>query len=842
MSKNSLNFIDMFSGIGGFRTGLERAGHKCIGFSEIDKYAIQSYKAIYDTEDEIELGDISKISDKELSLLEDKVDIVVGGSPCFRKGTMITTIDGLKPIEDIKVGDLVLTHKDRFKEVVLPMVNHTTNIFKLRCMNSQTTYVTGEHPIRVVERLENGKYSDEKWVKVKDLVKGKHYVRLGNAENVDSFSKNPMGITKEEAYLIGRYIADGYLLDYKRKDRINSHLEAVVFCIGKDKKLDFEKELSHYKVKGHREKNIFRYKKTNPRLFELCSLCGKGSENKEIPIEFLLLPDYLKLEILRGYTAGDGSFDGETYSFTTVSEKLALSLTNLINSLYHSGCSIIYTKRPDKTTIEGRVVNQRSTYRVQFKPKVKSKRHTVFLKNNLFTPIRLLEKLSTDENVYNFEVKDDNSYVANNMVVHNCQSFSNAGRRLGFEDTRGTLFFEYARMIKDTQPKYFIYENVKGMLSHDNNRTFEIVLNTFNELGYYIDFNIFNSKFYGVPQDRERVYIVGVRKDLLDNVEEHERKPKTLLINRANNWAIENVDSYVKILPELKDTQNTTISDILEDIFSKKQLVREDFLDKVRLNDDLSGKVNHWAYRSRDDIRSLFGVSPTLLTMQGGNDEPKIAFPVEGYHKPFGRHNHNEGINFIITDKNTNDVIEKNVLKMVEIHEPTKYLTDDKYELKLTLEPELIGTLTENQNGTLYLKDNVIYKHNKLDENELEGIQHSSKMDNPTLMFPNLNFALILNDDKSKCYIVKDLDTHYDIIRVIDKEDIEFIGSDTFEIVPRVAIRKLSPLECWRLQGFSDEQYFKAKATGITKSQLLKQAGNSVTTNIVEYIAKHVIK
>lgn len=645
MSKNSLNFIDMFSGIGGFRTGLERVGHKCIGFSEIDNYAIQSYKAIYDTEDEIELGDISKISDKELSLLEDKVDIVVGGSPCFRKGTMITTIDGLKPIEDIKVGDLVLTHKDRFKEVVLPMVNHTTNIFKLKCMNSQTTYVTGEHPIRVVERLENGKYSEEKWVKVKDLVRGQHYVRLSDS-------------SEDEKY---------------------AHI--------------------------------------------------------------------LKLE-----------------------------------------------------------------------------------------------KMETDENVYNFEVEDDNSYVANNMVVHNCQSFSNAGRRLGFEDTRGTLFFEYARMIKDTQPKYFIYENVKGMLSHDNNKTFEIVLNTFNELGYYIDFNIFNSKFYGVPQDRERVYIVGVRKDLLDNVEKHERKPKTLLVNRANNWAIENVDSYVKILPELKDTQNTTISDILEDIFSEKQLLREDFLDKVRLNDDLSGKVNHWAYRSRDDVRSLFGVSPTLLTMQGGNDEPKIVFPVEGYHKPFGRHNHNEGVNFIITDKDASDVIEKNVLKMIEVHEPTKYLTDDKYELKLTLEPELIGTLTKNQNGTLYLKDNVIYKHNKLDENELENIQYSSKIDNPTLMFPNLNFALILNDDKSKCYVVKDLDTHYDIIRVIDKEDIEFIDSDTFEIVPRVAIRKLSPLECWRLQGFSDEQYFKAKATGITKSQLLKQAGNSVTTNIVEYIAKHVIK
>src|SRR5699024_8871449 len=77
-----------------------------------------------------------------------------------------------------------------------------------------------------------------------------------------------------------------------------------------------------------------------------------------------------------------------------------------------------------------------------------------------------------------------------------CQSFSIAGNLGGFDDTRGTLFFEYARTVKDIQPKYFIFENVKGMISHDKGNTIRTVLNTFNDLGYYIDFNIFNSKYY----------------------------------------------------------------------------------------------------------------------------------------------------------------------------------------------------------------------------------------------------------------------------------------------------------------------------------------------------------
>lgn len=90
-----------------------------------------------------------------------------------------------------------------------------------------------------------------------------------------------------------------------------------------------------------------------------------------------------------------------------------------------------------------------------------------------------------------------------------CQSFSIAGKRLGFEDTRGTLFFEIARIIEAKRPRLLLLENVKGLLNHDNGRTFATILASLDELGYNVEWEVLNSKYFGVPQNRERVFIVG---------------------------------------------------------------------------------------------------------------------------------------------------------------------------------------------------------------------------------------------------------------------------------------------------------------------------------------------
>ena len=90
-----------------------------------------------------------------------------------------------------------------------------------------------------------------------------------------------------------------------------------------------------------------------------------------------------------------------------------------------------------------------------------------------------------------------------------CQTFSIAGKRLGFDDTRGTLFREIMRIAKDHKTKYLLLENVKGLLSHDKGRTFAVILSTMDELGYGVEWQVLNSKNFGVPQNRERVFIVG---------------------------------------------------------------------------------------------------------------------------------------------------------------------------------------------------------------------------------------------------------------------------------------------------------------------------------------------
>ena len=95
-----------------------------------------------------------------------------------------------------------------------------------------------------------------------------------------------------------------------------------------------------------------------------------------------------------------------------------------------------------------------------------------------------------------------------------CQSFSLAGRMQGFNDTRGTLFFEYARVLQECNPKAFIFENVRNLMNHDKGKTFQIIQNTFKELGYKIFIKVLNASDYGIPQTRRRIFVVGFRDDI----------------------------------------------------------------------------------------------------------------------------------------------------------------------------------------------------------------------------------------------------------------------------------------------------------------------------------------
>ncbi len=111
-----------------------------------------------------------------------------------------------------------------------------------------------------------------------------------------------------------------------------------------------------------------------------------------------------------------------------------------------------------------------------------------------------------------------------------CQAFSYAGKRLGLEDARGTLFYHYALFLQKLQPKMFLFENVRGLLTHDHGNTYETMLNIFAKAGYKIDKKILNAWDYGVPQKRERLITIGIRNDLIEKTEytfprPHDYKP-----------------------------------------------------------------------------------------------------------------------------------------------------------------------------------------------------------------------------------------------------------------------------------------------------------------------------
>ncbi|WP_381420354.1 DNA (cytosine-5-)-methyltransferase [Staphylococcus hyicus] len=314
-----------------------------------------------------------------------------------------------------------------------------------------------------------------------------------------------------------------------------------------------------------------------------------------------------------------------------------------------------------------------------------------------------------------------------------CQSFSIAGKRRGFEDTRGTVFFHIARAIKQIEPSFVLLENVKGLLSHDKGRTFGTIIQALDELGYVTEWGVFNSKYWGVPQNRERVYILATHRDVFNG-------PKLFNLIKQQ-------------------------TDVDESYYLSDEKVA-----KLTLNEDLSGKLNHYNYRELGTVHSPNKVSPTINTMQGGGRQPKVSIPV-------------------ITPDRINK--RQNGRRFKDNNEPMFTLTaQDRH-----------GIAIKEATKKGYAKANVGDSVNYTYPTSTTRSGRVGKQIAQTLQAGEVNQATVLSD---------------------------------------LRIRKLTPLECWRLQGFTDEQFYKAKNDGVSNSQLYKQAGNAVTVNVVDAIISNL--
>lgn len=381
-----------------------------------------------------------------------------------------------------------------------------------------------------------------------------------------------------------------------------------------------------------------------------------------------------------------------------------------------------------------------------------------------------------------------------------CQPFSIASKqRRGFEDTRGTLFFDVARAIKQIKPRYLLFENVKGLLSHDKGNTFAVILNTLAELGYDAEWQVFNTKDFSTrerptPQNRERVYIVGYFRE----------------------------GSGPKILPIYGESGENKIKQI------------------GNLLDTESFGGNPQVGRVYDPV----GLAPTLNTMQGGGREPKVAIYDMSQAKREGKPRIYEHYAPTITARDykeprlvafENKIIKHEVVEMVKIR---KFKVDTKALC------ELLRKAKEN----VKLTNKKISEQLKVPQTEVE---HWFRKDESFAIpraevWSDLKALLQIKDNSFDeaitTYIEKP--NSYDIAnRAYDEKGISptitastrgeklVLSSNNF------VVRKLIPLETWRLQGFPDWAFHKAASVN-SDSQLYKQAGNSVTVNVAEKIGE----
>jgi len=176
-----------------------------------------------------------------------------------------------------------------------------------------------------------------------------------------------------------------------------------------------------------------------------------------------------------------------------------------------------------------------------------------------------------------------------------CQPFSSQGKRMGMEDTRGTLIYNGLKVIKDKQPKYFIYENVRNLVTNDNGHTFKVIKAAFGELDYNIKYEILNAKNYGAAQNRERLFIVGIRKDVKQTFEFPKPQPVS---NCVNNYI-------------------STAKDIKYKLFDASNRVA--FNEKRATDIKKPFQLPHVSYLADKRIVSSEGISPCLTAIGSGS-------------------------------------------------------------------------------------------------------------------------------------------------------------------------------------------------------------------------------
>ena len=399
-----------------------------------------------------------------------------------------------------------------------------------------------------------------------------------------------------------------------------------------------------------------------------------------------------------------------------------------------------------------------------------------------------------------------------------CQAFSIAGKRLGFDDTRGTLFFDLLQYLKEKRPKYFILENVKGLLSHDKGRTFQIILDclakTVNKqyfltppenLGYHVYYKVLNTKHYGIPQNRERIFIVGFRDD-------------------------KHTFNFPKKTPlELK------LKDMLEDNVDEKFYLKEHTVKKLeeytKRNKEKGNGFGTKFHNTEKDVMSSLKVGGS------GADDLIITHALYSRSSKTGKGgsgplNKKDGTSYCIDTQNSQaiEIIGGALRTFPRTRDPKKDKEDGRSKRVELRKDGLANSITTHH------LDSIIQVGNIVDTGNFDNPQRGRIYD-PDGISPALNTCTGGGLEP------KIIDVHGTITGAIGRagSSSEYLSSCNAVSSNTKIIRRLTPLECLRLQGFPDEVYHKCKEGGLSDTQLYKQAGNSMTVDVMASIIKEIL-
>ncbi|MFV2062504.1 MAG: DNA (cytosine-5-)-methyltransferase [Chloroflexota bacterium] len=510
--------VELFAGVGGFRIGLERCGWEVIWANQWEpstsvQHAFDCYVSHFQTGEHVS-EDIHKVMDEVESGQREIPDheLLVGGFPCFSAGTMVLTKSGHKPIEQVAVGELVLTHRGRWRPVTKVMSRLAGSTISIRGHGFPGITTTPEHPFWARRRSHAWSseqrraarvFDEPSWVAASSVANGTFVSQVYPVEHPSP----PVEIDQSNDFfwLVGRYLADGWLASQNGKGR-------VVICASKDEAARVERQIRRvFPCTPSVERTVVKFHISRTEFHRWLADFGKGAGGKRIPGWLLQIAPRQARALLAGYATGDGSPWQRGWKATTVSRALALGIALLAQKAYGVVASVHEAEMPAKTVIEGRTVNQRRQYQVVIPPRNRS----AFIEGEFGWKLVRSAHESGAKQVYNLAVEDDESYTADGCVVHNCQDYSVArplNQAAGISGKKGVLWWEIHRLLTMKRPRYLFLENVDRLLkspAKQRGRDFGVMLATLDDLGYEVEWRVVNAADYGFPQKRRRVLLIG---------------------------------------------------------------------------------------------------------------------------------------------------------------------------------------------------------------------------------------------------------------------------------------------------------------------------------------------